>query len=262
MSEVEEFEEIYRDLVHDVESSSYSNFSTRLKDWFNLLDETPQIHHTIEGLSPDFDFDSWYGAGLESASSMVGSARLNWSEDRNYRLGQYLKLFRFLSNDEDAYVGFCSNFAWAGPKLNDGIIKIIDDYYRPFQRDLLRKLIKEWKSEAINEAPASDRVVLFHDNFEDISDLRTKISDIESYVRNITSNSLRSDPDYLRNVAEISATSTILQADSARVSIISKLTLPALKWLGEKAAGQAIALTVTAALVLIAKIFGLKILGI
>lgn len=262
VTEFHTFEGEYADLASDIATATHQNFALRIRDWLNLLDETPESAAIIARLELQTDFDSWFQEGLNSQRGMVGSGRLKWAENREERLGQYLGVFRFLASEEDAFSGFAVAFAWAGSNLNQNVTKIADDYFQPFQRDLLRKFSREWDKALIGTSLPADRVVRLDGTAPDVLELREKLSALERMMRESTSNAFRSEPGFDRSLIELAAGNQIIAAEEVRVSVVETLVIPALKWLGAKAAETAVQVGVTAVLVLIAAIFGLKILGI
>jgi hypothetical protein len=102
-------------------------------------------------------------------------------------------------------------------------------------------------------------VVPVNHNSAEIRDLEDKLSELLAAVER--SNSLRGEPDFDRNLAELSAGKRLLEADAVRPSALSAVLGPPLKWLGDHVAGTAIGMLVTAAAVLLAAHFGIAIPG-
>ena len=97
-------------------------------------------------------------------------------------------------------------------------------------------------------------------NSPEVQDLEGRLGELETAME--TSNSLKSEPEFDRNLAEIGATRRLLAATTVRLSALGALLLPALKWIGEKAADHAIGLLITAIAALLATAFGMTIPGL
>lgn len=259
--DLEDFTDEYADRANDVEASSYRTFAQRLRDWFTLLDETPQVSAVVTKLESTTDFQEWYTAGLGTVRGMVGSGRLAWADDRTTRLGQTIGLFRHLSQEEMAFSRFCSSFFWAGKNYDDMVYKITAEMFAPFARDLLKHIQRQVASKPIDAAPASDRIVTLDHNSAPYRELTTSLSRLEEHVRG-----LNDFPDSAeereRILAELSAGGRLLAAARARVDGMVAVLLPALKWLGEKIADNLVSILVTAAMGAIALVLGITIPGI
>jgi len=197
----DQFAAEYNDLMSDVLSSEYRSFSMRLQDWLDFVDQSPPSRATVKRLGETVNFYDWYNAALTTRGGSVGSGRLDWARDRTERLGQQLGLVRHLAVKEMAFADFSTDFMWAGSKFNDSVAMINDQIIRPFARDLLKHI--ERAGASADEVPASDRIVTLDHNSPDVANLMEQIGLVKEAMT--SSNSLRVEKDFERNLAEISA---------------------------------------------------------
>jgi hypothetical protein len=177
--------------------------------------------------------------------------------DRTDRLAQQLGLVRWLAAGDNNIGQYSTAFSWAGSNLNDNKHKIADELIEPFARDLLRHIERVRKS--MPSIPAADRIVPVNHNSPEVQDLEIKLSELLAAIER--SNSLRAEPEFDRNLAELSAGKRLLEADAVRPSALGALLAPALKWFGDHVAGTALGMLITAAAVLLAAHFGITIPG-
>jgi hypothetical protein len=258
MAECDEFAEEYQDRIDDLLGAQHRNFSLRLSDWLDLLDESRFSKRIVQSLEAHVDFREWYNVALTTRGSMVGSGTLDWSRDRTERLGQQLGLMRFLAKEEMAFVSFTSDFLWGGKKLDDNVDLLNDQIIRPFARDLLKHIQKSQAGQV--EVPATDRVVALDHNSAGMVELDCRLAEVESKLTE--SNSVTLEEGYSRNLAEISAARRLFQATSVRVQPVIDLLVPALKWVGSKVADGAISAAITAILILLATVIGVSVPGL
>jgi hypothetical protein len=254
----DDFVQDYSDRLDDIRRADWRNFPRALSDWLLLVDQSPHSAELVRDLGSRVDFDTWYAQAKASVGGMVGSGRLNWSADRTERLAQTLGLIRQLSSNENELVEYTSAFSWAGSNLNDNKYKVTDEVVEPFARDLFRYI--ERNRQSVPTLPAADRIVPVSHNSPEVRDLEGKLSELLAAVER--SNSLRNDPDFERNLAELSAGKRLLQADAVRPSALGAVLGPALKWFGDHVAGSAIGITITAVAVILAAHFGIVIPGL
>jgi hypothetical protein len=248
----------YEDRVDDLRRSDWTSLSLYLSDWLDLLDNAPQSYAVIKDLDGKCDFKTWFAEAQASKGSMVGTGRLNWSRDRTIRLAQQLGLMRYLASGEDVHTNFSIDFAWASSNLNDNKYKLVDEYIEPFARDLLRHIERVRATETL--LPASDRVVPLDHNSPGVRELGEKLDQVERQMK--ASNSLKHEPELERNLAEIGAARRLFEAATVRISALTVLLVPALKWLADKATDAVIAIAIGAIAALLASLFGITIPGL
>lgn len=254
----DDFAQDYSDRIDDIRRADWRNFPRALSDWLQLIDQSPHSAELVRDLGSRVDFDPWYAQAKASVGGMVGSGRLNWSADRTERLAQTLGLVRQLSSNENELVEYTSAFSWGGANLNDNKYKVTDEVVEPFARDLLRYI--ERNRQSTPSLPASDRIVPVNHNSPEVQDLEKKLSELLAAIGR--SNSLRTEPNFDRNLAELSAGQRLLQADAVRPSALGAVLGPSLKWFADHVAGTAIGIVITGVAVLLAAHFGIVIPGL
>jgi len=257
----DEFRDEFEDLLDTVLRADHETFGLHLTDFIAYLDASPESKPIVDDLEAKVDFEDWYEKALTTRRGMVGSGKLDWSQDRQERHGQFLGLLRFLAADEQAPMNFSMQFAYAGNNFNDNLYKLNNQYIEPFSRRLLKHIEAHHnRSTSVSSAPASDRVVPLNHNSSEYLELISKLDEITRGAR--SENSLAAEPEFVRVESEIEAGKRLLEADGARAGVMERLLVPPLKWIMQKIAEQTIKIAVTAALVLIASLFGFGILGI
>jgi hypothetical protein len=254
----DEFLQDFEDRLDDIRRADWRQFALALSDLLLLIDTSVQSASVVRPLGARVDFDAWYADCKTTVGGMVGSGRLNWSPDRTDRLAEQLGLVRLLSSSENEMADFSGSFSWAGANLNDNKRKIVDELIEPFARDLLRYIDRSRRSAPT--IPASDRVVPVNHNSPEVQELEGRLGELETAME--SSNSLRQEAEFDRNLAELSAGRRLLEADSVRPSALGLVLGPALKWLGDHVAGTAISMIVTAIVVLLAAHFGIVVPGL
>lgn len=254
----DDFQQDFEDRLDDIRRADWRNFSLALADLLQLLDQSPYSSSLVKGLEEQVDFDSWFAAAKVSVRSMVGSGKLNWSSDRAERLAQQLGIVRWLAANENNLTEYSSSFSWAGSNLNDNKYKATDELIEPFARNLFRHI--ERNRQSMPSIPAADRVVPLNHNSVEMKELEDTLGAVEAEMA--VSNSLKSEPEFDRNLAELSAGRRLLIATAVRLSALGAVLMPALKWLTDHAAAGAIGVAVTAAIALLASLFGLTIPGL
>lgn len=251
---LEHFLQDYHDRTSDVEDTSFRLFAARLRDWFALIDSTPEVRAILGPLEQAIDFSAWYQKGIDSRRGMVGSGRLEWAEDRTERLGQSLALFRHLASGEMEFAQFCTGFLWAGSNFDDMVFKIRDELFRPLARDVERFIERTLSpSEPSGMAPAADRIVHLDHNSQPYREAIGALRALKAAVRGV--NDEIPSEDRQRILAEIEATERLLEAPAARSGAVLPLIMPSLKWLGDHLAGALISVAVGAALAALVALF-------
>jgi len=254
----EEFSSEYGDLASDALRVSYKNFSMRLADWLDFIDGSLIAAPVVDTFRDEVDFDAWYAAGVATGGSLVGSASLDWSRDRTKRLAQTLGLVRHLAADQMAFADFNAKFLWAGSAFAEGVAKIQTEILEPFFRDFLKHVARQVKQ--AGQVPASDRIVTLDHNAPNQRSLDADLERVEAGMQE--SNSLRSDADFDRNLAELSAARRLLKASSVRLFALAAVLSPVLAWLGHKTLAGTMSVAVAAVIAAVATMFGIHVPGL
>ena len=96
-------------VVLDLQASQAQTYERPLKKLAQLL-KHPDLEPYNKDLVADLDLESFLEKSAQSASSMVGSATLDWPEDPRKELGLTLLLIWKLGADPSYAVHFSINF--------------------------------------------------------------------------------------------------------------------------------------------------------
>lgn len=257
----EEFVEEYNDCVSDVQNADYKSHSLKLIDFFNLLDASYFSKNHIRNLESLVDFGAWYNSGKSTTGSMVGSGNLNWSSNKNERLGQNLSLFRNFSKDSNAVVKFSLNFLYAGSNYNDMIYKLNEQLFTPFSRDLFKYIRRNQNTLGKQEAPASDRIVSLDHNSSEYQIVMKKLEELKDTLRKNNQLAIEEPQDQSRVIAEISAAQDLLKAPRVRVDIVKDIIVTALKYIGHKIADNIVDIAIKAIFLGLTALLGIQVLN-
>lgn len=117
----------------DLQAADYNTFARPLKRLANALaDES--LREVNDALRQGVDFDAFV-AGSDQGGSMMGSASLDWPDDREKELGLALVLIEKAATDPDWFLNFAHHWYYSGSKLIAGIRKVTTNVLIPFVRD-------------------------------------------------------------------------------------------------------------------------------
>jgi hypothetical protein len=257
----EEFRSEYEDLVSAVSSSGYTNYSMRLRDWLDFLEDSDISRDRIRALEKMIDFKGWYESA-NRAHGLAGSGDLPWARDRTERLGQLIGLFRHFADEDMSFTDFSLNFLYAGSQFDDMIYKINTELFDQFSRDLLKDLARAYEQGGARNAPASDRIVTLDHNSAAYRDVTDKLAELQRVAE--TSNELAANhpAERERVVAELDAGRRLLRAVTVRAETVWSVLRPALAWLGEKSTDSIVGILVGAVAVILAGLLGISIPGL
>lgn len=252
------FVQDYYDLPADGSRAGHQSFTQRLHQWLAHVDDEPAAASVIRTLAPNFDFPAWY-ASTAAHARLKGSDAFGWPINRREKLGQVLALFRHFADKPDEILQFALTFYHASPKLDDNLRVVNQDLFDPMARDLIKEIERADAAAApIVAAPASDRIVRLDDNYAASQELQAQLFTIESALEQ--SNELAANLEERdQALAELRAGRTLMQATRVRVAAIAETLMPALKWIGEKAAGTLIGTAIVAIIAAVGKLFGFHI---
>jgi len=251
-----EFETEYNELANYVLSANYTTYNLKLLDFFAFLDETSISRDLIDKLTDNLNFDEWYENCKSSVGGMVGSGSLNWAADRTERLRQQIGLFRHLGQADHGFSTFASSFLTSGNRYDDMVADINIQYFEPFANNLLRYIERNAGS-VESYIPASDRIVSVDHNSAAFQDIRNSLDELEQQI--LQSNEIGStEPESRERVAaEIGAGARLLQATKARISAITELLIPPLRWLASTFAKSTVGKIASLLITAIATFFGI-----
>src|SRR5262249_42871888 len=151
------------ELTDEVLRSKRAFVVDHLENWFQNVDETPQIAPIIKTLERDLDFDDFFERSRRTGTGGLGMGTLLWPESQRDRLGMSLLLFRRIAEKKLDPVQLAFQFAWVSGDANDLVDQLNSQIFRPFASALRKYLHAQMVSEEHpadqRQVPASDRVV-------------------------------------------------------------------------------------------------------
>lgn len=121
--------------VLDLQSADYQSFERPIKKLSRLL-HSQELEPITSQLTSGIDLDAWIKAGEETASSMVGSAKLDWPAETEKELGTIILLIdRFAQ--EDAAINFSYSFFYIGNNFTTNLQNMTRQMLVPFARDYI-----------------------------------------------------------------------------------------------------------------------------
>jgi hypothetical protein len=237
----------FDDLTDDVSRSKYEYFSSNLRRWLSLLDNSTEISNLVKHLEGQVNFNHWRREGLVQSSGM-GTGRIVLPEQGEQRLGIQIGLFRWLATGDFEPHQFAIQYVSTEGNFNDIILELGEHFFEPFARDLRRYIERNLVS---MEVPASDRTVSPDHNSADYKDAIEAIEKTEKAIRE--ANDYPDDDDKEQRIAELDAGRVLFEARRFRVQALKETLLECLKYLSKKfmdktigiAAGAAIAALVS-----------------
>lgn len=149
----------------DLQAADYNTFARPLKRLANALaDES--LREVNETLRQGIDFDAFV-AESDQGGSMMGSASLDWPEEREKELGLALVLIEKAAADPDWFLNFAHHWYYSGSKLIAGIRKVTTAVLIPFVRDY-GEFVRAQRPVASTSVEPSDfhRVFIVHGHDE------------------------------------------------------------------------------------------------
>ncbi|MDD2814395.1 MAG: ATP-binding protein [Thiotrichaceae bacterium] len=125
----------YDSRVTDVINSSYHTFEQNVVRFIYFINNDKNISERLTAL-PSIDFDNWYESAKQTGDSMVGSGRLNFSDNELERLSQLRNLFEAVANEKISCYDISLTFMYKSMKFNDCIAEIVMQLFIPFARDM------------------------------------------------------------------------------------------------------------------------------
>jgi hypothetical protein len=159
---------------------------------------------------------------------MVGSGKITVPSDPVLRLSMYLNIFRRIEGGQINLLDFVHDYFYAGRSIDDCVLRMSDQFFRPFARELRRFIQRNFdepvpddssqadEHQEIEVIPASDRIVPINHNAPEYRSLISGLEGLEEQLRgsNEVDEGLRS-----RAIAEVQASQKLLQAESVRLDV-------------------------------------------
>jgi hypothetical protein len=250
------FRAVYEDLTYEVTRARHQFLPDHLRNWFEVIDETPSVHRVVEQLQGGLDLPAWLQQNRATPGLMgLGNASMQWPESRDKRLGMQLLLFRAAARGEIDISQMGFHFTYAGSNINDNARAFIEQVFAPMARDFRRYLEQQVGSSGV--VPASDRVVRLDHNSSAYQDAMQALETLERVLQEANDYDDPEDKD--QRVSEVSATRRLLGSTRVRLAGIVAVVGPTLHYLGKKfidsAIGKAAGATLDRLINLLGQIF-------
>lgn len=237
------FRAVFDDLTDEVERARYQFFPDHLRNWFEQIDETPGVNAIIQRLEAGLDFPTWLKEQEKSVSSMAGSGKLRFPEDKEKELGMKLLLFREFANGRAQAFQFAHRFVYTKGDMNALTGEVVSQLFSPMARSLRRLLEREFTEREDGTVPASDRVVKLDHNSQAYKDAIRALETLERVIRQ--SNEYDDPAAKEQHAAEVKAGKTLLEGLQVRASalwdLIRNPTAYVAKKFGDSMIGKAAA---------------------
>ncbi len=134
MSEVSEVLERIRNTIGDLRRADYQTFDRHTEKLARQLEDAC-LKDIVADLTKGLDVESWISAGEETASGMVGSAKLKWPEAEEQQLGLVILLAQRFAGDSRKALNFAHDFYYNGKKITANLQHMVSQVFVPFERD-------------------------------------------------------------------------------------------------------------------------------
>ncbi|MDR2227080.1 MAG: nucleotide-binding protein [Providencia sp.] len=152
-------------VVLDLQASQLQTYERPFKKLAQLL-KHPDLEPYNNDLVANLDLDIFLEKSEQSASSMVGSATLDWPEDPREELGLTLLLIWKLAADPNSIVNFSVNFFYSGNKIISNIHALTSQLIIPFIRDYKNYIQSKGIPQTMLTPPLSKKVFIVHGHDE------------------------------------------------------------------------------------------------
>ncbi|HEQ1857591.1 TPA: nucleotide-binding protein [Providencia alcalifaciens] len=152
-------------VVLDLQASQLQTYERPFKKLAQLL-KHPDLEPYNNDLVANLDLDIFLEKSEQSASSMIGSATLDWPEDPREELGLTLLLIWKLAADPNSIVSFSINFFYSGNKIISNIHALTSQLIIPFIRDYKNYIQSKGISQTMLTPPLSKKVFIVHGHDE------------------------------------------------------------------------------------------------
>lgn len=152
-------------VVLDLQASQLQTYERPFKKLAQLL-KHPDLEPYNNDLVANLDLDIFLEKSEQSASSMVGSATLDWPEDPREELGLTLLLIWKLAADPNSIVNFSINFFYSGNKIISNIHALTSQLIIPFIRDYKNYIQSKGIPQTMLTPPLSKKVFIVHGHDE------------------------------------------------------------------------------------------------
>jgi hypothetical protein len=255
VSDFSNFRAVYDELTDEVNRARYQFLPDHLRNWFEHMDDTPQVAEIVRRLQAGQDLDAWYKQAESTRGSFVGSGALQWPEGKEKALGMKLLMFRACAEKklEAAMIGYA--FVYVGSNINDNAHAVIEQIFMPMASELRRYLEREVAKLPTNPSiPASDRVVSLDHNKPEYQEA---VESLDRLVKTIKeSNDYADIEEREQRIAEVSAARLLMDAVRVRIEPLVSLLRPIVIQFATELKDNLVAIAVTATVAALTALFG------
>ena len=254
---LDRFFDEYEELGSRVVGARAGDFASTLRRWFACLDDAPEIVQSeVRRLEALQTWDEVSSEVMGTTRGMLGSAQINWPDDKDRRLGRQLLLLRRFASEEIKAVNFAMTYFYAGENHFDTMVgDMASNLFDPHAEELRRRLQDLVDSSLDDDVvvPAADRIVSLDHNEQSFQNAVRAVKLTFDEVKK--NNSI--DPDEKTRVTlELGAGLDLVQAPKTRVEAARVLLLGALGWLATEFASTVVGQAAEAAIPLVRALLG------
>lgn len=257
--DLNEFLAEYDDFTRQVMFAKHSLFSSRLSQWFELIDSGEEsVGKHVTWIERQFDWER------RSHEVMGDNGVLHIPSKKLPRLAVYVNLLRRIENGQINLLSFLNDY-FGDRSAEAAVGKFTSQIFDPFASELRRYIERYFDEELPEEiktleppVPAAGRFVTINHNAPQYAEVMTGLEGIEHQLR--ASNAI-SPEDRERSLGELAAIKEVLAPTTVRVDVLMGFVVPTLSFIGllliETVAGAAITNTILPSLkLLLPSMFG------
>jgi hypothetical protein len=235
----------YDALVADTAQSVAQQFGQNAGRWLHFIETTGPIDALVSALGQNLSRDDWIKSYATTGVAM-GSGNVNLPLEKQSRLGAQLDLMRiFARGDWEPFHLALATMRTGQTNLNALTQLVVHQIFQPLARDLRWYIDQNWPAEVTQETD-SERVVRLDHNSDVYRDAIESLNKVRDAVAK--SNSYNDPIDKAQRLAELSASSELLDAPQVRVDAIRSLPLRCLHYLRDRITDGIVAAFVEAAI--------------
>ena len=162
MSEAQGLFRQINNAVLDLQAADFQTFGHPVKKLARLL-RNEDLQRLNETLTDGIDLEGFLEKGMESQSSMVGSAQLDWPESEVETIGLQFLLIQKFGEDPDYMMNFAHTFYNGGSrKIIRDIQNVTSQLIIPFVRDYKSYVESNGATDSKLKLPISKKIFIVH----------------------------------------------------------------------------------------------------
>ena len=255
---IERFFDEYDEIGHRLSMAHERDFVRVLRTWFACLDEAPDIISSeIRRLEALQSWDTVESEVVKTGRRMVGSGRLEWPDEKEYRLGGQLLLLRKLASEEIQVMNFSLHYFYSGVNNIDSHVREMATFlFEPHAAELRRRLEDVLEDSIADDVyvPASDRVVTLDHNEDSF---RRAAAALEETLACLRENNEMDPDDKARIELELESGLKLIKGPKTRIQAAGVVLVGALKWLVDRFASSMVGIAAAKAFTAVRVVLGL-----